>query len=80
MENPSDESEFYICLGAASNACLDARRSIQAAIDIAPDGTTVADLWNAMDAIELWADWLNPPNEEGYGGANVVRFPIERRG
>jgi hypothetical protein len=80
MAKLSDEDEFYICLGAASNACLEARRCLRAAIDIAPDGTTVADLWNAMDAIELWADWLNPPREGGYGGENVVRFPIERLG
>jgi hypothetical protein len=80
MEMPSDESEFYLCLGAASNALLEARRCLKAAIDIAPEGTAIGDVWNAMIAAEEWADWLNPPREGGYGGENVVRFPIERLG
>jgi hypothetical protein len=74
------EDDFNACIGAASNALLEARRCLCVAIDIAPDGTAVGELWNAMTAAEQWADWLNPPREGGYGGDNIVRFPVERRG
>jgi hypothetical protein len=71
---------FYGNLKDAANLCLEARRCISQAIDLAPEGTNVAELWHAGETMEQWADWLNPPQEAGYGGPNVVRFPIERRG
>lgn len=77
MAQLSDE-DFYDCLRDASNACLRARRYLVEAIDSAPDGADTKDLWNAMDAITLWADWISPPGETWPD--NVVRFPIERRG
>jgi hypothetical protein len=80
MASQDDEADFYAWLRDASNACLEARRCVVVAIDKAPDGEDTKDLWNCMDALDLWADWLNPSGEDGYGGPTVVRFPIERRG
>jgi hypothetical protein len=71
---------FYGSLKDAANLCLEARRCIAQAVDAAPEGTNVAELVKAWETMDQWAEWLNPPSEGGYGGPNVVRFPIERRG